>query len=173
MRLCFSPFFCTSSILVPSSPTTFLNPILILILHPRHLQVDATSERSWALAICMLVPEIQRFSAFDLLTKTPLSMPLLFPTSDSMTLFTFDDRSVAMKVSEMAMPNYARDAGTVMDPRYDFLSGVPSIYSPMSIAALLRFFDPFILRSFYKLSYIHEVSFIKVSACFPLSFTVY
>lgn len=60
-----------------------------------------------------------------------------------------------------------------MNPRYDFLSGVPSIYSTMSIAALLRFFGPFILRSFNDLSYIHELSSIQLSACLPLSFTVY
>lgn len=40
-------------------------------------RVEVTSERSWALAICMLVPEIQRFNAFDLLTNTPLHTPFV------------------------------------------------------------------------------------------------
>lgn len=43
-----------------------------------------------------------------------------------------------MKVSEMAMPNYARDVRYGHEFTIRFF--VPSIYSPMSIAALSKLF---------------------------------
>lgn len=52
--------------------------------------------------------------------------------------FISDNRSVAMKVSEMAMPNYARDVRYGHEFTIRFF--VPSISSPLSIAALLKLF---------------------------------
>lgn len=83
-----------------------------------------------------------------------------FSPSDSTAGFNSDDRSVAMTVSEMAMP---RDAGMAMDLRFDFLVGRFFYLLPHANGGAIRviwFKSLFILRCFYDLPCI-EAGVIK------------